>query len=72
MKFKLNDKTLRALAENSKLQQPLEDVEMVLTLNYLANRLLLAYQLEETFENITDGSPIQELKDEIVELIKSL
>lgn len=72
MKFKLNEKTLRALAENSKLNQPLEDVEMVLTLNYLSNRLLLAYQLEETFENITDGSPIQELKNEIVELIKSL
>lgn len=71
-KFKLNDANLRQMAENAKLTQPLEEVENVLTLNYLCGRLLLAYQLDVTYKDISDGNPVAELKKQIVELIKEI
>lgn len=71
-KFKLNETALRQLAESAKLTQPLEEVEGVLTLNYLASRLLVAYQMEDTYKGIDKEQSIDILKKQIVELIKSI
>lgn len=70
--MKLNEKTLRQLAEQSNLTQPLEDVEFALTLMYLSQRLILALQVEQNCKDVDISGGIKLLYNDIVEQIKTI
>lgn len=70
--FKLSDDVLRQLAEQAKLSHKIDDVESLLTLGYLYQRLLLIFQVDDTLSLFDVKESIDEIKQQIINIIKTI